>query len=323
MENVRWGIIGCGSVTEVKSGPAFQKAEGSKLIAVMRRNKELAKDYALRHGVPKWYDKAEDLINDPEVDAIYIATPPVFHKEYVLQVAKAKKPVYVEKPMAMNAEECMEMIQACEEAKIPLFTAYYRRALPRFLKIKEWIDSGKIGEVRFVTTVQHKPVYARDQRKETQDWHVKPEISGGGYFHDLACHTLDILDFLLGPIIQAKGIANNQGKWYDAPDCVTGVVQFESGVHGMGMWNFSAYDDLDENKIIGDKGEIMFSTFGDSPIVLTTKDREESHPIQNPIHIQLPLIQTIVNQLRGEGFCPSSGENGVRTAWVMDELTRS
>jgi predicted dehydrogenase len=157
LNEVRWGIIGCGSVTEVKSGPGFQKADRSRLVAVMRRNGELAQDYAMRHGVPKWYSRAEDLIGDPEVDAVYIATPPAFHKEYALMAARAGKPVYVEKPMARNHAECLEMIEGCEALDVPLFVAYYRRALPRFLKIKEILESGLLGEVRFVTTTHYRP----------------------------------------------------------------------------------------------------------------------------------------------------------------------
>ena len=107
---VRWGIIGCGDVTEVKSGPGFQKAKNSSLVAVMRRNTDLARDYASRHQVPKWYANADDLINDDKFDIVYIATPPAFHKDYTLKVSLAKKYVYVEKPMAVDFAECQEMI---------------------------------------------------------------------------------------------------------------------------------------------------------------------------------------------------------------------
>ena len=134
MRTVRLGIIGCGNVTEVKSGPGFQKAKDSSLVAVMRRTGELAQDYAGRHDVPRWYADAEALIGDPEVDAIYIATPPSSHKEYVILAARAGKPIYVEKPMARTHAECQAMIAICREAGVPLYVAYYRRALPRFLK---------------------------------------------------------------------------------------------------------------------------------------------------------------------------------------------
>src|SRR5688572_23614993 len=110
---IRWGILGCGDVTEIKTGPAFYKVPGSQLVAVMRRNGELAADFARRHGVPRWYDNAAALVNDPEVDAVYIATPPGAHLEGALLVAAAGKPVYMEKPMARNAAECDAMIAAC------------------------------------------------------------------------------------------------------------------------------------------------------------------------------------------------------------------
>ncbi len=316
-KEVRWGIIGCGDVTEVKSGPGFQLAENSKLVAVMRRNGELAKDYAERHHVPKWYDDAAALINDPEVDAVYIATPPAFHKEYTILAAKAGKPVYVEKPMARNYQECLEMIEACKQAEVPLFVAYYRRALPRFLKIKELIDSGVLGDIRFVRTMQYQPVL-----KDDQAWRVQPELAGGGLFLDLASHTLDILDFLLGPIKEAKGFASNQNGSYQAEDIVTGAYLFESGVHGTGTWCFSAHDHIDENEIVGSKGKITFATFGNGPIRLTTGESTEEWVIENPRHIQQYLIQLMVDELTGKGTSPSTGVSGARTSWVMDQLIK-
>lgn len=314
---VRWGIIGCGDVTEVKSGPGFQLAENSKLVAVMRRNGELAKDYAERHHVPKWYDNGEALINDPDVDAVYVATPPAFHKEYALLAAKAGKPVYVEKPMARNYQECLEMIEACKRADVPLFVAYYRRALPRFLKIKEIVDSGVLGDIHFVRTIQYQPPL-----KDDQAWRVQPELAGGGLFLDLASHTLDILDFLLGPIKEAEGFATNQNGSYEAEDMVTGNYLFESGVHGTGTWCFGAYDHVDENEIVGSKGKLTFATFGNGPITLTTSEGTEEWVIENPRHIQQPMIQLMVDELTGKGTSPSTGESGARTNWVMDQLIK-
>lgn len=110
MRTIGWGIIGVGDVTEVKSGPAFQKADHSALVAVMRRTSALARDYAERHGVTRWYDDADALIHDPHVNAVYIATPPDTHMDYTLRVAQAGKPVYVEKPMARHHAECRRMI---------------------------------------------------------------------------------------------------------------------------------------------------------------------------------------------------------------------
>ena len=318
MKVIRWGIIGCDQVTEIKSGPGFQKASHSKLVAVMRRDAALAKDYAQRHGVPKYYQDSQELIHDPNVDAVYIATPPHRHHDYVLEVAAAGKPMYVEKPMALDAKQCRSMISACEKADIPLFVAYYRRALPRFLKIKSLLEAGAIGEVHAVTVIFTRP-FNHDPEKPLP-WRVVSEISGGGFFMDLACHTLDYLDFMLGPIVKANGHSGNQAGEYTAEDTVSASFVFASGVQGTGLWSFNSFERQDRTEIIGSEGKLVFSSFGTEPVQLTTKDGEHQFPINNPEHVQQPLIQTIVNQLNGIGQCPSTGVSAARTAWVMDQI---
>lgn len=321
---VRWGIIGCGDVTEVKSGPAFQKIENSELTAVMRRRGKLAKDYAERHHVPKWYDNGEALINDSNVDAVYIATPPGSHKEYTIKAAKAGKPVYVEKPMALNADECQEMITACREAGVPLFVAYYRRAMPRFLKIKELLENGAIGDVRLVTTTQYQQVNNDVMDSQNLPWRVQPQLAGGGLFFDLASHTLDLLDFFLGPIKAVHGFATNQAGYYQAEDIVTGTYLFDSGIHGVGNWCFSAFENVDLNEIVGNKGKITFSTFGNEPVVLTTANGSEQWSFEPPQHVHQPLVETIVAELTGNNSqSPSTGETGARTNWVMGEMVKN
>lgn len=320
MKTIRWGIIGCGNVTEVKSGPGLQQAEHSTLVAVMRRSGDLARDYAERHKVPKWYDNAEQLIHDPEVDAVYIATPPDSHKEYTILTAKAGKPVYVEKPMAMTHGECQEMIKVCRDAGVPLFVAYYRRALARFIQIKEWIRSGAIGDVRFVKITLYQPPTKQEMEGTSLPWRVIPEISGGGKFEDVGCHTLDVLDFILGPIEQAAGFASNQAKLYRAADMVSANFVFSSGVHGVGTWCFSSAGHYERNEIIGSKGQISFSSFNSDIVDITDSEGTRSISMPDPVHIQQPLIQTIVNDLNGIAVCPSKGESAARTSLVMDQI---
>jgi predicted dehydrogenase len=320
MRTIRWGIIGCGDVTEVKSGPGFQKANHSSLVAVMRRNGELARDYARRHHVPRWYDNAEALIHDPDVDAVYIATPPAFHKEYALLSAQAGKPVYVEKPMALNFEECQMMIQACGAAQVPLFVAYYRRALARFLTVQELINAHAMGAVRFVNVTLYQPLAPEELTPQTLPWRVLPELAGGGRFVDLASHMLDLLDFLLGPIRSAQGYASNQAHRYPAEDIVTSTFVFDSGVHGVGTWCFTGFDRYDCTEIVGTEGKITYSTFDAQPVILTTRDGHTEFVYDYPAHIQQPLIQTVVDDLNGAGACPSTGESAARTSWVMDQM---
>ena len=320
MKTIRWGIIGCGNVTEVKSGPGFQKANNSSLVAVMRRTGELAKDYAGRHGVPRWYVDAEALIGDPEVDALYVATPPSSHKEYTILAAQAGKPVYVEKPMGLSFEECREMIDACRSAEVSLFVAYYRRALRRFLKIKELLEAGAIGDVRFVTMTLYTKPRPDELEPGNLPWRVMPEVAGGGRFVDLGSHMFDFVDYVLGPLREVHGFAANQQNYYPAEDMATATFVFESGVHGVGVWNFGSFEEIDITEIVGSQGKISYSTYDAKPVVLTTGDGVTQHEIEYPQHVQQPLIQTVVDDLNGTGTCPSTGERAARTTWVIDQI---
>jgi predicted dehydrogenase len=320
MDNVRWGIIGCGDVTEVKSGPAFNKIEGSELVAVMRRDADKAADYARRHQVPKWYGDAGELIDDPQVNAVYIATPPGSHAEYVERVAAAGKPVYVEKPMARNYAECERMIEACEKAGVPLFVAYYRRQLPAFLKVVELLEAGAIGEVRYVSVNLLQAAGELDLKPG--NWRVVPEESGAGYFFDLASHMLDFLDYALGPIGAVQGQAANQAGRYVTEDVVCANFTFASGVMGSGIWCFTtaASAAADRTEIVGSKGKIIYPTFGQESVRLETKSDVEEFVLRPPENIQQPLIETVVADLLGKGSCPSTGVSGARTSRVMDEI---
>ena len=324
MDQIKWGIIGCGNVTEVKSGPAFNKIENSQLIAVMRRDGEKAQEYALRHGVPKWYDNVDDLINDPEVNAIYIATPPDVHEAYTIKAMKAGKPVYVEKPMARNAAECARMNAASKETGLPLFVAYYRRALPYFLKVKELIDSNVIGDVRYVNIcLQWQPYDEEVGGNAKPRWRVDPSISGGGHFHDLASHQFDFLEYVFGPIKSASGISRNQAGLYEADDITVANFEFESGILGNGSWCYtiSKQQRQDEAQIVGAKGKITFSFFEKFDIILETEAGTEVFNIPYPAHVQQPLIEQIVQELRGEGKSPSNGETGERASRILDWIT--
>jgi len=321
MQHVHWGIIGCGDVTEKKSGPGFAKANGSDLVAVMRRDAAKAKDYAARHNVPRWYSKAEDLLQDADVNAVYIATPPAYHLSYTIMAAEAGKPVYVEKPMAINVKECEKMLEVCHKNGVPLYVAYYRRALPRFLKVKQLIDSGALGEVHSFAITLHQPPSEADQGSHTP-WRVDPAIAGGGYFIDLATHTLDLIDYLFGPITDVHGLAVNRAGLYAAEDNVTAVFKTKSHLVGSGNWSFSTLNEEDEVRINGTQGNLSFASFQDKPVVLNTDTQREEFFIDHPPHVQQPLIQTVVDELLGLGNCPSTGQSGLRTTRVTDEILK-
>ena len=316
---IRWGIIGCGNVCEVKSGPGLAKATGSQLVAVMRRNPVKARDYAQRHGVATWYDDAERLIHDPQVDAVYVATPVGTHCEYALRICRAGKPAYIEKPMARNYAECRRMVEAFARAGLPLFVAYYRRCLPRFLKARELIRDSRIGQLSGVAYRYASPSHQRTDPRDLP-WRFIAAESGGGLFMDLGSHTLDILDFLVGPLRDASGLATNVAGAYYVEDGV--CMQFRTASSGLGVasWNFASIAREDIIEISGTAGRIIMSCFGNEPVQLLTAAGMETFDLPNPAHIQQPLIQTMVNELLGQGRCESTGVSAARTAQVMDTV---
>jgi predicted dehydrogenase len=320
---INWGIIGCGKVTELKSGPAFNKVADSRLVAVMRRDAALAKDYAQRHNVPKFYTNADDLINDNEINAVYIATPPGSHAEYAIKVLEAGKPVYIEKPMALNYEECVKINKTAEKRKLPVFVAYYRRTLPGFLKIKNLIDAGEIGKPRFVQFQMYN-YPSEDEKAGRLPWRVIPEISGAGYFFDLASHQLDYLDFVFGPVQKISSLSVNQANFYRAEDFVSASFLFRDNIVGTGIWCFcvSPEGNRDTFEIIGEKGIIKTSTFTYEPIVLINGNGRQEFINERPENIQFYLIEQIVKALSGNGKVVSTGVSAARTSRVMDEVVK-
>lgn len=321
MKTYNWGIIGCGNVTELKSGPAYQKTDGFNLLAVMRRDATKVEDYAKRHSIPKFYTDADALINDDEIDAVYIATPPDSHEYYALKVAEANKPCCIEKPMAPSYKACLNINQAFEAKNLPLFVAYYRRSLPRFIKIKSWIDDNRIGEIRHVAWNFSKPANPTDLSK-TYNWRTDSAVAPGGYFDDLASHGLDLFTFFLDDISKANGISTNQQELYSAMDAVTGNWLHKSGVTGTGSWNFGTEKREDLVQIYGSKGKIEFSIFDEAPITITSKGKTESLTIEHPENIQLYHVLNIKKHLLHQSSHPSSGVTAVHTAWVMDQILK-
>ncbi|MFT3935133.1 MAG: Gfo/Idh/MocA family oxidoreductase [Chitinophagaceae bacterium] len=320
---IKWGIIGCGDVTEVKSGPAFNKVPGSSLVAVMRRNAEKAADYAKRHGVPKWYSDATLLINDPEVNAVYVATPPQSHELYTIQALQAGKPVYVEKPMAMDAAAAKRMQLVAEQSGVKLSVAHYRKAQPRFEKVKALLDEGAIGQPRVVNLNLFQPPQSSLIMKTDEYWRIDPAISGGGLFNDLSPHQLDIVQYFFGDIERASGFARNQAGLYAAADLVMGNIVFKSGVVFNGTWCFSAGDKEEKDlvEIIGSEGTIRYSTFSTNHITISRNGVEEKIVFDDIAHVQQPMIEKVVKYFAGLGANPSSAESAVVTMEIIDAFT--
>lgn len=326
MNKLHWGIIGCGDVTEIKSGPAFNKVNNSSLVAVMRRDAEKAKDYASRHAVPKWYSDAQQLIDDPDINAIYVATPPSSHEEYTLAALKAGKPVYVEKPMTVDTASAKRMADAAIQYQTKLTVAHYRRAQPLFKKIKQLLDDKVIGDPRMVQIDLCKRALTKEEMSVPKTaWRINAGVAGGGLFHDLAPHQLDILYHLFGEVDQAHGIALNQSGLYAAADMVSGTVLFRSGVVFNGSWCFSSSygPDKDECEIRGDKGLIRFSFFDHRPVTVITADSMEEFVFEPLQHVQQPMIALVADYFLGKGSNPCPPEDGVLSMQLIDRFTNA
>lgn len=316
---IRWGIIGCGNVTEKKSGPAYQKTAGFEIVAVMRRDAEKAADYAKRHGIQKHYSDADALINDPEIDAVYIATPPDSHKFYGLKVAESGKICCIEKPLAPNYEDSKAIYEAFEAKNIPLFSAYYRRTLPRFKQIKKWLDANSIGQIRHINWHLSKPASEQDL-SGLYNWRTDAAVAKGGYFDDLASHGLDLFNYLLGDIKEVSGISLNQQNLYSAKDALVACWLHEDGITGTGSWNFGCATREDMVIIYGSLGTISFSIFDESPVILSNENGILPLMIEHPENVQLHHVEAIKEQLLGSRIHPSNGRTATHTSWVMDRI---
>jgi predicted dehydrogenase len=324
MKKINWGIIGCGDVTEIKSGPAFNKVKNSSLVAVMRRDANKAKDYAFRHHVPKWYADASGLINDPDVNAIYIATPPSSHEEYAIAAISAGKPVYVEKPMTMSFASANKMAKAAKEKNIKLSVAHYRREIPLFKKIKTLLDEKLIGDIRFIKLeLYKKPVSNEELNIPMRAWRVDTAVAGGGLFHDLAPHQLDLMYYFFGETEKASGIAVNQGRLYSADDMVTGNILFRNGAVFSGTWcfNVAAADEKDNCEIFGSNGKISFSVFEMKNIIVSVNGKTDILSFEGLQHVQQPMIEKVVEYFLDKGPNPCSADEGAEVMRVMDQFT--
>ncbi len=303
---IGWGVIGVGDVTEVKSAPEIFRAADSEVVHVMRRDADRARDFAARHGIARWSTDAQAVIDDPEVTAVYIATPTATHAEYAIAAARAGKHVLVEKPMAMSSAEGRAMVEAADTAGVRLWVAYYRRTLPRFVKVRELLEAGTLGRLLSVQTTWRKPT-------DFTGWRWDPQVNRGGEFYETACHTFDVLDHLLGPASAPAGVVAGDGH------AVAATYRF-GDVVGSGTFSFGTPDAVEATVLTGERGTCTFASFSPTPIRVVTSEGLETYEVGDPAHVHGPLVATILDELRGHGTCPSTGRTALRTSELMDAI---
>lgn len=318
---IRWGILGCGDVVERKSGPALMQASGSSVVAVMRRDGTKAADFARRHGVPRWYNDADALLADPDVNAVYIATPPDSHLDLTRRAAQAGRRILVEKPMARTVAECEAMIAACDAAGVPLHVAYYRRFYPKFQAAKRLIDAGGIGQTVSVTLQMAKP--KGPPLPGPLPWRLRPEISGGGLFMDTGVHRLDIILYLLGDITDVRGLAANLSGAGEAEDSVAFAFRLVgSGALGTVTCHFGLSPIArDRLEIVGTDAVLLFDSF-DAPFFTVQKadGTTETHPYPDPYPVHLPFVEALLRVYHGVPVPHVDGREGLKTNAVAAQI---
>lgn len=324
MEKVIWGFIGCGDVAEVKSGPAFYKINKSEVKTVFSRRLEKASTFAERHDIPQYTNDIHSLFKDNDINAIYIATPPGSHLEYAKAALLAGKHVYIEKPLATNYKDALEIERISIEQNLKAFAAYYRRSLPYFLKVRELIENfeDKVSQINIVLS---QPPKESDYTEE-KSWRLNIAEAGGGYLFDLASHQFDYLYDLFGEVKVDFARVKNLKKLYDVEDYVTCNFSIgNTGIQGLGIWDFANNTAITTEycDIITSKEMIRFSFFEPNPIELYKNGiKVEEFLISHPEHVQQSLIQEVINDMLGKKACSSTVSSGKYANKVLDEIMK-
>ena len=322
--SIKWGIIGCGDVAEHKGGPALYNVEDSELLGVTDINLEKAKDFANRHNAKKYYATAEEMLNDKEINAVYVATPVRFHCEYSIQSAEAGKHVLCEKPFAMNAEENKQMIEVCRKNKVKLAAAYYRRFFPHIQKIKSLIAEGAIGDIVLAQsnyTGYYNP--AKIYPDDLSQWRTDPQMAGGGVVMNCGSHRIDLLGYLLDDVAEVSAFVDTLHCNYSVEDSSVIIMRFAMGAQAVANFNQNVRTSTDEFAIYGTEGRIVATPLDSGNILLhqTSGIKKYNLPPMKITHLGLvkDFVESIV-----DGRKPiSSGEDGMKASLVMDAAYKS
>ncbi len=311
---VRWGVIGVGDIANKRVAAAIQSDERSELVAVCRRSKPDLDAFADQYGVLHRFTNANDLIACPDVEAVYIATPVDCHAPQTIQAAKGGKHVLVEKPMALDPDECARMIGACKQAGVMLGVAYYRRFYPAVLRAAELIRGGQLGRVLSVACVTGNP-----NRFPADDWRVVLSRGGGGPLMDIGSHRLDVFNQLMGDVDCVKASVTASSD-YEAEQAASVLLQFRSGALGVLQCYFGTVNTPDRLEIIGTDGRVTIEDLnqGDLLFVSASGTQCESHPPATNFH--QPLVGDFTKALIENRSPAVTGEIG---KWTTDVIRRA
>lgn len=316
---LKFGMIGCGSAAEIRGGLGIRLSEEAELVAVADNDGDRAEAYANSFGIERWYSDGYDLINDPEVQVVYIATPNKFHHPFTLAAAKAGKHVLCEKPFATSLEENLEMIDACEKAGVLLSVSYYRRFYPSVQRAKDLIDDGVIGRVTVagIHAIHHLGEH-HDPELAPRRWLIEMDMAGAGVFQRAGSHRIDVLVYLLGAVQRVHAEIDRMGEGYDVDDASVAVLKFDSGAQGFIVMHHTVTgSESDWIEIYGAKGRILLDPLDECRLTLETSEGRQVFDDPIPESSTLPVIDDFVRAVEtgSETICPA--EEALKTNRVI------
>lgn len=318
MEQVRWGVIGCGDIATKRVIPAMQELETCKVQAVARANSDLIEKYAKQVGADRWFLHWQNLLRSETVDAVYIATPVSFHEEQAIAAAEEGKHVLCEKPMAIDAAACERMIAACRANKVRLGVAYYRHFYPAVQRVKQIITSGEIGQV-VLAQVDAFEWFDRVEG-EPRSWLLNKELAGGGPMLDFGSHRIEVLQNLLGAVKSVQAQTFNLHFDRQVEDTAYVSLEFVRNAHGIIRVTHAAQEPRDTLELVGTKGTLHVPVLNEGNIIIRTADGERSEHCPPHTNFHLPLIEDFTNAVLAGRVPTVSGQIGLNVARVTDQV---
>jgi predicted dehydrogenase len=314
--DVRWGLIGCGDIAAKRVAAALRESRCSRLVAVARARAELAADCAARHGAERWYSDWRDLLDDAEIDAVYLATPVNLHAEQAVAAAEAGKHVLCEKPMALDVAACSRMVSAAGSHDVRLGVAYYRHHYPVVARLRELLASGELGE----PVLAHVEAFERfdPPPDHPRSWLLRKAESGGGPMADFGCHRIEVLIDLLGPVEAVRGFpANVRFRDREVEDTCIAHLRFRGGAQAVLAVTHAAHEPRDTLQIFCTEGSAHVNVLNQGLLRITTRrgTREEQHPPHANLH--QPLVEDFIAAVRENRAPAVTGEIGLEVSRIV------
>ncbi len=318
MSKLSWGLIGCGDIARKRIVPALKDLQNCELTAVTRSNSGLAESFAKEFNIPNWFDSWQNLLSDPDINAVYIATPVYLHSQITVAAAQAGKHVLCEKPMALNDKECGKMIEVCSNYKVKLGIAYYRHFYPVIASIKNIINSGEIGEI--ITAQINAFEFFNPDPGDPRYWLLEKDKSGGGPMFDFGCHRIEVLMNLFGKIKSTDGFIRNILFKRKVEDYASAVFTFESGVTSVLNVTHAVKEPQDTLDIFGSKGSIHVPVLNKGSVIVKSNsgDRKLECPPDKNFH--LPLIKDFTEAVLSDSTPVVGGEIGMEVNHILSEI---